>query len=216
MGAVYKGYHLRLRTDVAVKIMKPPPGIQPSEAEERLERFWREAGIAASVRHQNLINVLDINEENGINYIIMDYIDGGSLRDLIDREGKLSESEATRICYEVAQGLGYAHRKGVVHRDIKPENILMDSEDRVIVADLGLAKPLERGHTITRYGEQLATWKYAAPEQWDPDGEIGPQADVWMLAATLYEMLDGHLPDPSTALSYILPSGDTQISHQAF
>jgi len=140
MGAVYRGKHLRLEVDVAVKVMAPPENLHPTQADNYVARFLREAKTAAAVRHQNLIRVYDVNSESGVHYLIMDFVDGESAGDRLKRKGKLTEAEAVEICLGAAEGLAEAHREGIVHRDIKPDNILIDKKGRVVVADLGLAK----------------------------------------------------------------------------
>ena len=140
MGAVYKGRHIRLDIDVALKIMSLPAGISPEESDKFVKRFIREAKTAATINHTNLVRVMDVNSEHGIYYLVMDYVDGESAGDRLKRKGRLSEEEAVEICLGTAEGLAEAHAEGIVHRDIKPDNIMIDKRGRVRVTDLGLAK----------------------------------------------------------------------------
>ena len=148
MGAVYKGRHLRLNIDVAVKVMAAPASVTPDQADAFVKRFIREAQTAAAVSHQNLIRVYDVNAESGLHFLIMDFVDGESAGERLKRKGKLTEEEAVEICLGASEGLAEAHRKGIVHRDVKPDNIMIDRDGRVRVTDLGLAKAFAVRHGI--------------------------------------------------------------------
>ncbi|MHC5054520.1 MAG: bifunctional serine/threonine-protein kinase/formylglycine-generating enzyme family protein [Planctomycetota bacterium] len=201
MGAVYRGRHLRLDVDVALKVMAPPAGVSPSQAENFIQRFVREARVSAGIRHQNLIRVIDVNAEAGLYYLIMDYVDGESAGDRIARKEALREGEAVEIVLGAAQGLAEAHYRGIVHRDVKPDNILIDREGKVVVVDLGLAKAFSAvgGDTTLSLGvsmsqQVIGTPAFMAPEQTMSSRDVGPPADVWSLAATLYQLVVGDVP----------------------
>jgi formylglycine-generating enzyme required for sulfatase activity len=188
MGTVYKGRHLNLEIDVAVKCMSQAlaqngPGF--------VERFQREARLAASIHHQNLVQVYDVSQRSGVHYLVMEYVAGETVRDRVARKGPLKPQEALKILLGAASGLAEAHSMRIVHRDIKPDNILISNDGRVKVADLGLAKAIEatEGHTLTQ--GVMGTPQYMAPEQWEDSARVGPSADVWALGATLYHMLVG-------------------------
>jgi len=210
MGAVYKGRHLRLDMDVAVKIMAPPAGLSPSHADNFIQRFLREARTAASISHQNLIRVIDVNTESGVYYLVMDYIDGESAADRLKRKGALPEAEAVEICLGAAEGLAAAHERGIVHRDVKPDNILIDKSGRVVVADLGLAKAYaQEGETaqrvtLTLSQQVVGTPSYISPEQTRTSRSTGPPSDVWSLGVTLYHLVTGSLPWRDTDLLDLL------------
>ncbi|HET6494179.1 MAG TPA: SUMF1/EgtB/PvdO family nonheme iron enzyme [Thermoleophilia bacterium] len=209
MGAVYRGKHLRLEVDVALKIMVPPSSLAPTHADNYVARFLREAKTAAAVRHQNLIRVYDVNSESGVHYLIMDFVDGESAGDRLKRKGKLGEAEAVEICLGAAEGLAEAHREGIVHRDIKPDNILIDKRGRVVVADLGLAKAYSSGTGegtsamsmgLSMSQQAMGTPYYMSPEQTMSAKDAGPAADVWSLGVTLYQLATGKLPYADTDL----------------
>ncbi len=135
MGAVYKARQRKLDRLVAVKVLPPDWGKEPAFA----ERFAREAKMLARLAHPHIVAVHDFGESDGLFYLVMEYVDGASLRHIL-QEGRLEPDEALAIIPQICDALQYAHEEGVVHRDIKPENILLDSKSRVKIADFGLAK----------------------------------------------------------------------------
>jgi len=206
MGAVYRGRHLRLNVDVALKVMVPPTGLAGSEADDFVRRFIREAQTAAAVRHPNLIRVYDVNSEGGTYFLVMDFIDGESASDRLQRKAKpggaaLREIEAFEICLGAAGGLAAAHRKGIVHRDVKPDNILIDTDGHIVVADLGLAKAFAKGEGsdartlgLSLGMQAIGTPYYMSPEQTRSPRDVDPRTDVWSLGVTLYRLLTGLFP----------------------
>lgn len=191
MGAVYRGRHLNLDIDVAVKCLKP--GLVGDDA-QFVVRFQREARAAAQISHQNVIRVFDVAESRGLHYLIMEFVQGETARDRVKRKGRLGVGEALEIVYRSALGLGEAHRRGFVHRDIKPDNILISSGGVVKVADLGLAKPATREDdgsmmSMTGVNVVMGTPQYMPPEQWESAKNVTAAADVWALGATLYYLL---------------------------
>ena len=191
MGAVYRGRHLNLDIDVAVKCLKP--GLVGGD-DQFVVRFRREARSAAQINHQNVIRVYDVAEDQGLHYLIMELVQGETARERVVRKQKLGIGEALEIVYGAAQGLAEAHRKGFIHRDIKPDNIMISSSGQVKVADLGLAKPSIRDdHASLLSGTNLVmgTPQYMPPEQWENTTTVTAAADVWALGATLYYLLVG-------------------------
>jgi len=188
MGAVYRGKHLNLEIDVAVKCLKRALA---TESVDFVQRFQREARLAASIHHQNLVQVYDVSQQKGVHYLVMEFVCGETARDRVARKGALSANEALRILFGAALGLEEAHRNRIVHRDVKPDNILISQDGRVKVSDLGLAKAFETesGPALTQ--GVMGTPQYIAPEQWDDAAHVGAQADVWALGATLYFLLTG-------------------------
>ncbi len=191
MGAVYRGRHYNLDLDVAVKCLKPS---LVDEDEDFVKRFEREARLAASIAHQNVVRVMDVLEKNGLHYLVMEFVRGETAAERVARKGKLAESEALAILLGATAGLAEAHQRGIVHRDIKPENILVSLEGRVKLADLGLAKATSGldGRSISMpVSRIMGTPQYMPPEQWDTT-DVTAAADIWALGATFYFLCTGH------------------------
>ena len=200
MGAVYKGRHLRLDIDVALKVMSLPAGLPLEETDNFVKRFLREAKTAATINHTNLVRVMDVNAEYGIYFLVMDYVAGESAGERLQRKGRLAEEEAVEICLGAAEGLAAAHRRGIVHRDVKPDNIMIDRDGCVRVTDLGLAKAfsaegeMEQRSVLTQTQTAMGTPHYMSPEQFVSTRTVGPPADVWSLGVMLYELLTASVP----------------------
>lgn len=156
------------------------------------KRFEREASIAQRVVHEHLVPVLDTGEVQGIPYLTQRYIDGGSLSELIEREGKLAPPEALDVLTQVAGALDALHQQGLFHRDIKPANILIDANRDAHLTDFGLAKD-SQGSLLTRPGQTVGSLDYMAPEQIH-GAEVTPQTDVYALACVAFECLTGAPP----------------------
>jgi serine/threonine protein kinase len=192
MGSVYKGRHRDTGEIVAVKII--PPHMATNQT--LLKRFEQEWKAANSLDHQNIVKALDFGYEGTTPYLVMEFVDGESLGQRLDRVGKLSEADAFRIIAQVAQGLHKAHKQELVHRDVKPDNILIDSEGVAKLADLGLvkAKDVESDLNLTRTGRGLGTPHFMAPEQFRDAKGADAKCDIYSLAATLYMAVTGELP----------------------
>jgi len=197
MGVIYKGRHLRLNIDVAVKIMIPPAQAESDTQTTFANRFIREAQTAAGIIHQNLIHVFDVKAQHGINYLIMEFVDGETADERLKRMGKLSEYQAFEIIKEATEGLAEAHARGIVHRDIKPDNIMISQEGKVKVMDLGLAKAFDNRKNQklekTVVGMIMGTPFFMSPEQ-TFSSDIGPESDVWSMGVTLFNLLSNNLP----------------------
>ena len=191
MGSVYKARHPRLNSIVAIKVLLPEIARDKSLA----ERFMREARLAAQLQDADIVQVLDMDQADGKQFIVMQFVDGESLQSRIDREGELSETDALRIVRDVARTLAIAHRQQIVHRDIKPSNIMLTRAGRVKVCDLGLAKSVERdGPALTESGTAMGTPHYIAPEQARSTKSVDGRADIYSLGATLFHMVTGTTP----------------------
>jgi eukaryotic-like serine/threonine-protein kinase len=183
---VYLADDVSLHRRVAIKVLHPAL----SGDESFLKRFRAEARAVAALNHPNILQVFDWGEEGGEPYLVLEYLAGGSLRQVFDTGYRLTPEQAVHIGLEAAAGLDYAHRRGLVHRDIKPANLLFDADRRLRIADFGLARALAEAAWTEPEGAILGTARYAAPEQvegWVLDGK----ADVYALALVLYEGVTG-------------------------
>jgi serine/threonine-protein kinase len=186
---VFLAEDVSLQRHVAVKVLQP--GLATDEA--FLKRFGAEARSVASLNHPHVLRVFDWGEDTDGPYLVLEYLGGGSLRDLLDRGVRLSHSQAAHLGTEVAQGLAYAHARGLVHRDIKPANLLFDEEGRVRVADFGVARALAEASYTEPAGAMVGTARYMSPES--AEGKpVDGRADVYSLALVLYEALSGTVP----------------------
>jgi len=169
--------------------------MRPQYANERtfVERFVQEARAMAGFSHPNIVNVFDVGRMGASPYIVMEHVDGIDLRRKLQQEGRLPIGEALEIARQVAEGVGAAHRKGIVHRDIKPGNILIASDGRVKVADFGIARAMADAHHLTEPGVVWGTTAYLSPEQIRGEGAT-PASDVYAIGVLLYEMLTGQTP----------------------
>jgi formylglycine-generating enzyme required for sulfatase activity/tRNA A-37 threonylcarbamoyl transferase component Bud32 len=191
MGAVYLGSDVKLGREVAIKVLPPT-----TRAHLGPERFQREVQLAAKLSHPHIVPLFEADEVDGFLYYVMEYVEGESLAQRLQREGPLGLDEAIRIAAEVGDALQYAHERGIVHRDIKPANILL-SGGHALVTDFGIAKQFdesEQGLTLTGTGVTVGTAAYMSPEQASGEKRIDARSDVYALAAVLYEMLAGEPP----------------------
>ena len=189
MAFVYEAKDRLLNRIVAVKVLRP----EFVDDEEFLAKFKREAEAVANISHPNIVNVYDVGCDGKVNYIVMEYVDGQNLKEIIKNEGTLDEYTALDITKQIAKALGAAHKKGVIHRDIKPHNILISSEGRnVKVADFGIAKAATNS-TMTNIGSIIGSVHYFSPEQ-AKGKPVKNNADLYSLGIVLYEMLLGKVP----------------------
>lgn len=191
MGVVYRAYHTTLEMPVAVKVLNAP-GMGPG-ATEWLERFRREAKIAARMNHPGLVRVFDFGEEGGIPYIVMELVQGRTLEAVIAERDPVGEHLALRIAGQIAVSLHAAHLAGIVHRDLKPANILIDGAGNLKIADLGLARD-PHSAAITHPSGIAGTPHFMAPESIEAGGVTDHRADLYALGVILYRMLLGRLP----------------------
>ena len=192
MGAVYKARQPLLKRVVALKVLAP----EKENDAQFAERFMREAQALGRLNHPGIVAVHDFGEVQGLCYLLMEFVDGMSLRQLL-RDRKLLPEETLAIVPPMCEALQYAHEQGVVHRDIKPENILLEQQGRVKIADFGIAKimgqPAEE-RSLTAAREVVGTPYYMAPEQVEQPAKVDHRADIYSLGVVLYEMLTGELP----------------------
>lgn len=207
MGAVYKALHVRMNRVVALKILRP----DVQRDEHLIQRFEREVRAAARLTHPNIVAALDAREQDGLHYLITEYVDGLDLDEIVHREGPLPVAAAVDVVLQTARGLDYAHRQGVIHRDIKPANLLRNADGVVKVLDMGLARieadTATQSTDLTNSGMMLGTAAYMAPEQARDVRRADARSDIYSLGCTLYYLLTGR--PAFTGASPI----DTLLSH---
>lgn len=193
MGQVFLCEHKLMRRRVAVKVLPTAK----ADNESSLERFYREARAVASLDHPNLVRAHDIDQEESLHFLVMEYIDGTNLHDLVKKHGPLSPLRAAHYAYQTALGLDYAFEcAGLIHRDIKPGNILVDRGGAIKILDMGLARFFhdEEDVLTKKYDETLGTADYLAPEQAVDSHCVDVRADIYSLGATMYFLLTGTPP----------------------
>lgn len=199
MAVVYKAVDSLLHRQVAIKVLNE----SLSNNSEFIRRFDREAQAAASLSHPNVVNVYDVGRDGYTHYIVMELVDGPTLKQHILDNGALPVEEAVQIAIQICDGLAHAHENQIVHRDIKPHNILIGSNGRVKVTDFGIARAATSS-TITQTGSVMGSVHYFSPEQ-ARGGVVGEKSDIYSLGIVLYEMLTGELPfDGDSAISIAL------------
>src|ERR1700674_184257 len=188
MATVYLATDVKLGRQVAIKVLPPVMRAYVGSG-----RFQREVLLAAQLSHPNIVSLFEADEADGLLYYVMEFVDGESLRELLERVGPLPLEQAVRITAEAGEALQYAHDSGVLHRDVKPANILL-SHGHALVADFGVAKLFAESHSgesSTGSGVTLGTAEYMSPEQASGARRIDARSDVYALAVVLYEMLAG-------------------------
>ena len=189
MGVVYRAYDLRLKRTVALKLMAPELALD----QRFRERFSREAELAMSLEHPNVVPIHDAGDIDGRLYLAMRLVEGTDLGALLRAEGALDRARALAICSQVANALDAAHAKGLVHRDVKPSNVLLDAREHVYLADFGLTRRLAEQGGPAGDGRSVGTPAYLAPEQIE-GGPVDGRTDVYSLGCLLYECLTGEAP----------------------
>ena len=188
MAAVYKAYQPSMERYVAIKVLPR----HMSASEEFVSRFKREAKMLAQLQHPHILSVFDYGEADGYPYIVMPFVQSGTLADLVQKR-RLSLSEIRRVMSQIGEALSYAHGHGMIHRDIKPSNILIDERGNCLLTDFGLARMAEASIKITTSGAILGTPAYMSPEQ-GAGSNIDQRSDIYSLGVILYEMVTGRVP----------------------
>jgi eukaryotic-like serine/threonine-protein kinase len=188
MSSVYRAFDPTLERWVAIKLMHRDISTDP----DQLERFRREARAVAQLNHPHVVTVIDAGEDDGTPYIVLEFVEGETLKDRIRREDRLPVSEAVAYAIEMGRALSCAHEHKLVHRDIKPQNILIDRDGRAKLTDFGISRSLE-AQGLTATGRVLGTTDYVSPEQ-ALGHDVTEQSDIYSLGIVLYEMLVGEAP----------------------
>jgi serine/threonine protein kinase len=203
MGAVFRARDTMLNREVAVKVLPRDQGAE----EETRRRFQNEAQSAARLDHDNIARVFYVGVDRGLNYIVFEFIRGLNIREVVEQRGPLPLAEAVSYCLQIAEALAHASSRDVVHRDIKPSNVLITSDGRAKLVDMGLARlhQVEPGDDLTASGVTLGTFDYISPEQARDPRSADVRSDIYSLGCTLYYMLTGRPPFPEgTVLQKLL------------
>lgn len=196
MADVYKALDHKLNRQVAVKVLKP----EFRDDKNFIGKFQKEAQAAAGLAHPNIVNIYDVGEDDGASFIVMELVEGITLKDYIQKKGKLSVKEATSIAIQVSLGLEAAHNSNIIHRDVKPQNIIISTDGKVKLSDFGIARAVT-SNTIT--SNVMLSVHYSSPEQ-VRGGYSDKKSDIYSLGITLYEMVTGRVPfdgDTSVAVA---------------
>ncbi|MBS6610212.1 MULTISPECIES: Stk1 family PASTA domain-containing Ser/Thr kinase [Peptoniphilus] len=210
MGNVFKAHDRKLDRIVAIKVLK----LEYNEDNNFIRKFKRESLAAASISHPNIVSIYDVGTEKiddkEVHYIVMEYIDGKTLKDLINDEGRLSEKRALNYCIQIAEALKVAHSKHIVHRDIKSQNIMVTRDDRIKVTDFGIARVADNT-TVTATNAVMGSVHYFSPEQ-ARGAKVDNRSDIYSLGIVLFEMLTGRLPfDADNPVSVALMQVQSQM-----
>jgi serine/threonine protein kinase len=190
MGTVYRARHWESKAIVAVKVMHSEIARNPV----LIKRFEQEFRISRRLDHPHIVKVMEFCGSAPQPYLVMEFIDGESLMDRLERQGKMPEDGAVRVIAQIAEGLDLAHQQGLIHRDVKPDNIMLDRDGQAKLLDLGLAKDADSRADLTRAGQGLGTPDFMAPEQFRHAKNASVRCDIYSLGATLYMMVTGRYP----------------------
>ena len=202
MADVYKAFHKDLEVYRAIKFIRPELG----ESEDFRTRFLKEAQGVARLQHPNIVGIYDFGATGDRYYMVMEMVEGRSLKQILKSEGGLSIDRSVALVKAVAGALAYAHDQGLIHRDIKPDNIMVDQRGRPVLMDVGIAKLITGDAKITQTGHLIGTPAYMAPEQ-SKALDVGPPTDIYALSVVLFELLTGHTPfEADTPMAVVLKS----------
>ena len=189
MSSVYRAHDRELDRRVALKILH----LHFSDDDEYVQRFLREARTVAGLSHRNIVAVIDRGDHDGQQFIVFEYVEGETLKQLIERDGPLPVERALELAIQIAHGLSSAHERGLVHRDVKPQNVLLNGSGEAKVTDFGIAREIDVQRGMTQTGTVLGTSDYISPEQ-AQGSRVSEHSDIYSLGVVLYELLTGELP----------------------
>jgi eukaryotic-like serine/threonine-protein kinase len=204
MGSVYQGLDPAIDRPVALKTIRVDQGADPQETEDLKERLLREAKAAGKISHPNIVTIYDVGEENGMQYIAMEYIEGRTLENLLRRGLDWDYRTISKMMIQICEALDYAHENGIVHRDIKPANIMIMEGHKVKVMDFGIAR-LDKSASMTQTGTALGTPNYISPEQLKGQ-PIDRRSDIFSLGVVFYEVLTREKPFKGDTISALIYS----------
>ena len=205
MGTVFKARHRKTGEMVALKVLRP----SLSRNDRHVERLRREAAFGLRFDHPNLVKIYGMYEEDGYHFLVMQYVEGKSLKSLLRTWGRFPEDQVIELGIQMASALAHSHGHGVIHRDVKPGNILIDEEGHAMLTDLGLAKG-ETDTTLTQDGSTVGTPQYMSPEQAQDPKSVGVEGDLYSLGATLFHMSVGQPPFDGDSIGQVI----TKLLHQ--
>lgn len=191
MGTVYRARHCGTKELVAIKMVTE----EVAANAVLIQRFDREAQATRALQHPNLIRVLDTGKSNeGLPYLVMEYVEGESLGQYLDRQGPMPEAQAVALILQVGDALHLVHQSGFIHRDVKPDNILLSRQGQAKLGDFGLVKNVTSEASLTRSGKAMGTPNFMAPEQFEDAKRVDHRSDIYALAATFYTAVTGEMP----------------------
>lgn len=200
MGAVYLAEDEMLHKKIAIKVLSP----HLISDQQFVERFKNEAKVQASLNHPNIVTLYSLFQENSSYYMVMEYVNGKTIKEILKEKGAFSEYQAKKYFLQILDAISFAHSMGIIHRDLKPSNILIDVNDNVKIMDFGIAKVLG-DRNLTKTGTKLGTIFYMSPEQILADKSIDQRSDIYSLGMVFYEMLTGAVPfNSDTDSDYII------------